>query len=934
MKAAMQTHSRALAWSAMALLMTTTTACVQFAAPCASDADCAADAVCTDNGCIATELLSDAPDPNDGGVNEPDAVEPDAPEPDTDDGGTTPEPAGDEPFVQLAVESDVTVDEGQDLVFVVDTTFADHHGVVVHVAHQNTVDATQAEFVRFAATTQSPDPIDTRFVPIGGGPSEAEQNAHGADWQLSATLLDSDVGEATWRFTLRTDDPFVGAVSVTATPMTLDFASAFGTSRTASFTVNDQPNAPRLLAFVDGVNLEEVTEFVFPERAEGADDTQVESEFRMQLLDASPWSLSLTAGADDTMTLDERNGVFFLGWSPDNDDVLDARDEPHEVTFTFSTPDGIDVARSYPVRIAPLVNNTPAFGDFTGLNLALVPGGATKQLTFTVHDPDEVLLAPTCAAAVQLPAGAASTCNASSSLVVTRCDAPSQLRDGGTWTFFLELTPTASYADCGEEPSFEVQLSITDVSPTADDVAKTIETEAYCFGDDGCREHLQLYTAALAERVVVTGFTNLQETDPPLIDGSRMKALMSVDDDGDDHFVLLDLSSNTPSVAHTYPSTICRIETAFSWDQAPGFVDNTNGVAWVLARAPTDANPNDCSFDAETERGLAKVQLVPPYDVVFFGFDAVCDGGFVNPAVPVQGPNGVWFPCGSSDALTLIDENDELHHHVVPVIDGNSSVHVSPLILDPDGVPWFLYLHNDGLHMVNLDSLRAFSVTDPASVEVVGFGNWDAPGGFNHTNRSEVRDVFVDQERFSVLLAHDPNRYPSNPLEGQGAELRRIRFAAGGPVSNDDDDKLVLGDIGNVGNNGTFFMRLEMRAPSTRALSEPDLLITGDDGPDADDNPLVDLDSFTLTDRRAATAYTEVSRVYTSPLPDYYMGVLRLDGFTLYPWNADLDPVVQVIDGFPSTIDLKTDMVTSSSAAKLSVFNMNDTVEVLRFHVP
>src|SRR5690606_37642247 len=138
-------------------------------------------------------------------------------------------------------------------------------------------------------------------------------------------------------------------------------------------------------------------------------------------------------GSPAGMTLEQDLSFWTLAWAPDNDDVVNAPTAGHTLYLQFQDPSGAPVGdpQAYPVGVAPLYNDTPSFGDLSGLDLSLSAGPfERRQLAFDFVDPGQATGRPSCTLEV-FPVGVGSCPSAWSE---TRCEG-ARPREGETWPF-------------------------------------------------------------------------------------------------------------------------------------------------------------------------------------------------------------------------------------------------------------------------------------------------------------------------------------------------------------------------------------------------------------------------------------------------------------------------------------------------------------------
>lgn len=819
------------------------------------------------------------------------------------------------------------VDEGDAFEVVIDSSQEDglDHGIELTIAHRNTVGDVQTRSVVFTASTAVPEATYNSFSPLGGEPSSEALLEFGEAWNMDVVVDDSSPGQAVWRVTFTTDEPFVNTLDVTVRLMNALLTDTIPNTTAEVFTVEveNQPDPPVLLARNDEtgefdtplttISFAELDPTIMP-----TPPTQVRL-FRLKSFDAASPAQDWGVGLPDRpegMTFGRALGStldYEVRWNPDNDDVLDYIDTNPTLDFILTSPDGTQTTKEVSLLFSPMVNNPPSFVGLDALDLSL-PSGAfeTKRLFFEVADPDQVTDPPTCSATVE--AFAETVCDTSTVFTVQSCTAVDQrIADDGSrarvWTMALTLERHDGYEECGESPRFEVDVTVTDVPPQSATQTQVISTD------------FRLYTATLAELHTVQGLVDPDRYVTGITGSER--ALLSVDDEGlQQKMVLVDVTTTPPAVVHTLPvSTACEISEPFSHGKAAGFIDNDTGDAWFHGRVGAD---EDCYGG---ERSLVRLQTEAPYDVHTFLADDICDCT-TNPIVPVQGPGGVWLPCGCNDQLTVVHDDNSIEQFTVPGIDGNSSTDFSPLVMSPMGVPWFGYLHNDAFSMVNLDTLGT------ASVEVVHFSDWD-PRQFQS---GEMSDIVVDQEREQILIAHDRNLYLQEDGydKGQDAQLRVVSFANEVPVAS---DAISLGDIGETGSNGTIYLRFVMRPPSDRAPEAPDVMVTG--GNHDGVRPLIDLDSLTVTGHRNPDDFVGTLEVFEFPHPDLVFAPMRpnnstpgFDGFTLYPWDTIQAPFQQALEGFPATNTFYPEDPLVSREGNFMLFATENRIDLMRINLP
>ncbi len=816
------------------------------------------------------------------------------------------------PVVSIDVQ-DPVVDEGQPISIDVSSVEVDglQHDVIITARHNNGA-AFAPETAKIRLRTYTPDDFLADDPPTGQGWS----------WDVNVVdAMDDNPGAASWTVRFLPDEPFVGEVTFTALAVGKDENVGIADPTTpAASTVNNIPDAAKLLVDVGNDVLEPVERLAFAEEFSAAGPTTLRLRAESGDIGVELTGAITLGQAPASMVIGEDFSYTTLTYVPTNAEALD---DELSVELIFTDGDGNDIAQTYPIDVIPTYNNPVYFPPLEAINTNLsdVPF-SFKRFRFDVVDPDrvsgDISLEPTCGVEIwpEDDEACVTTC-CQQAWADLECETDGAI-EGDTWHMVATLTPAADYFTvCGDEPIFTVKLAATDKAPSeADpDQPTTVATKASCYNDDdeNCREHLRFNTAGAVAHEVVSGWGgslsgSINGTSGALIDSSTGMSLMSVILDGTRTVAAVDLNS---------PPTVRRLYTSVEFDQFDDFVNYTPaGVVDTVNHRAVAFGWNDAG------QAVALFDLEPPYDVQTWNQDTFCVESGNPGATPVVDSLGnLYVPCGAFDegSLVRIDGAGAITQiNLAPDIEGGNGGHMGSAILEDEvGAEWLIWPHNNGLGALEL------STFDDPSPHV---GQAVTPTEYNS---GTVEGWAVPDDRGSLVLVY--NHWPTSLDAGS---IIRVRVESGGLVV---DGPLPVPE--SATNNGSLYHRVVLRGDEPgEQPEEPDMLVTGG-ASGTTEKVYVDLDSFTITPPRPEEDFygLGLQEVFVSPDPHFYAGVMTggsgndyTDGVVLFPWDNTEGPVSYDL-GVPTAFEVKQGWVTVDTTLNVMVINEGPQVDVVYF---
>lgn len=675
-------------------------------------------------------------------------------------------------------------------------------------------------------------------------------------WQLQISDdQDPEPGAATWTIDFTPDEPFIG-------PLTLAYSADDGQNtvlfveQSLSFEVANVDDPTVLLFEEDGAEVQRTT-LRFPETG----NTPVEHSFRFEDADldadVSTWTAVL-ASNDSGVALRRDGARWTLAWSPTNEQALRPPVGGHSVSLDFM--DGVRLAGQATLRleINPLFNDPITLAPPQVGELALPSVDFTEhRVHFQVTDPDEVETAPGCA--MSLTAASGTSCDPAAAFTGLRCET-NGVRQGATWPMVVVMSAASDFrAQCGAGPAFTLSYTVTDVPPnTATNGPESASSGA-----------LSLRTANVVQGAVVSpasvGPPNFAFAEPAIVVGSRMKALVEVQDPDNNYergVYTLDLTFPSPTFSYAFPrAVLCELDD-FRPDHSSA-VDEATGRALVYGRLQSGTS---CTGDAGAYLVDVNTNAVQHYTRT-----ALCGVSFDRLGNPVVARDGSFYvPCHDSTAsVARIDPAGNVTRTTFTGLGMLNPItpYKSGLVYSPTNVPWLVWPGPAGLVALNLDTLGDAT---PARQSFDMDTDWW---------RGEIDGFVVDESRSSYVFVY--NRYNAD------AELWRVSLASETPVL---EGPIALGDIG--GSGGNVYARPILRDPtSVEPASGADLIVSP--GSSGDPRPMIDLDSFTLALTRPNTDFFLGTSAGLMESPDrrFYVAPVWSSsdgrGVYLYPWDHD-----------------------------------------------
>lgn len=673
-------------------------------------------------------------------------------------------------------------------------------------------------------------------------------------WRLGISEdQDPRAGAAEWSIDFTPDEPFVGSLSVAYSAddgqSTVLFAEQ---RRTLDVTNVDDPTV--LLFEEAGLEVERST-LRFPE----AGHAPVTHSFRFEDgdldADVSTWTAVLAAN-DPGVVLQRDGARWTLAWTPTNEQAVRPPEGGHRVALDFMDGPRRAGQATLGLEINPLFNDPITLAPPQVGELALPSVDfAEHRVHFQLTDPDEVEAAPGCVAS--LVAASGTSCDPATAFTSVRCET-NGVRQGAVWPMVVVLTAAADFrAQCGGGPAFTLSYTATDVPP----LTAPNGPESAASGP------LSLRTANVVQGAVVSpgnvGPPNFRFAEPAIVIGSRMKALVEVQDPDNNYergVYALDLTFPNPTFSFAFPrATLCELDD-FRPDHSSA-VDEGAGRALVYGRVQSGSF---CNGDAGAYRVDVNTNAVQHYTRA-----ALCGSASANLGNPLAARDGSFYvPCHDSTAsLGRIDPAGVVTRAVLTGLTMLNPItpHKSGLVYSPTEVPWLIWPGPTGLVALNLATLGDAT---PARQSFPMDADWW---------RGDIDGFVVDEARSSYVFVY--NRYNAD------AELWRISLTSESPVL---EGPIALGDVG--GTSGNSYARPILRDPSSVAPSSgADLIVSP--GSSGDPRPMIDLDTFTVALTRPNTDFFLGTSAGLMASPDrrYYVAPVQSSddgrGIYLYPWD-------------------------------------------------
>lgn len=695
------------------------------------------------------------------------------------------------------------------------------------------------------------------FTDDRGAPVRSPLNIPALEkWRLQVSAdADPSPGAATWTIDLALDEPFVG-------PLTVAYSADDGQStvlfaeRRTTLTVENVDDPTVLLFEEDGAEVERSV-LRFPE----VGNAPVEHSFRFEDedldADVSTWTAVL-ASNDSGATLRRDGARWTLGWEPTNEQVVRPPVGGHRVTLGFMDGARVTGQAELALEVSPLFNDPITLAPPQVGELALPSVTFTEhRVHFQVADPDEVESAPGCV--VNLAAASGTSCDPAAAFTSVRCET-NGVRQGATWPMVLVLSAAADFrAQCGAGPAFTLSYTVTDVPP----LTASNGPSSAASGPLGLR------TANVVQGAVVSpgtvGPPNFRFAEPAIVVGSRMKALVEVQDPDNNYergVYAVDLTFPSPSFSFSFPrATLCELDD-FRPDQSSA-VDESSGRVLVYGRVQSGTY---CTGEAGAYLVDVNTNAVQHYSRT-----ALCGSASANLGNPVVARDGSFYvPCHDSTAsVGRLDPAGAVTRVAFTGLSMSNPItpYKSGLVYSPANVPWLIWPGPSGLVALNLATLGDATPTRQAFPMDADW--W----------RGDIDGFVVDEARSSYVFVY--NRYNAD------AELWRVSLASETPVL---EGPIALGDIG--GSGGNSYARPILRDPSSvEPSSGADLIVSA--ASSGDPRPMVDLDGFTLALTRPNTDFFLGSSAGLLASPDrrFYVAPVQSSddgrGIYLYPWDHE-----------------------------------------------
>jgi hypothetical protein len=836
--------------------------------------------------------------------------------------GADPCQAGTAPELDVVVTPADPPEEGQPITFDVSMSNEDGADFLMNIEISQTSDPLATPRAIFRSRTDSPDVIEDA---ITLRPPDTEA------WRYEvASAVSTGDGAATWQVRFFPEEPFVGALDIRV------FAS-FGAGEADIFaetvfnqtlSVTEVPDQTETrFVELDGDGNEVLlarTDVDFREIGPGV--TPTEREFVLSNgdvgSDEEDWDITLDAAAIAAgVVLARADGVRWrLTWGPDNAQFLAS---PGGIDITLNLVDDSNPAPiDLHLGVAPLFNDAPTITD-PSVGARSLPSGAfiTHSIPFSVDDPDQVDTAPTCTAT--LTASGATTCTTGFDSVT--CGVAGA-RAGSSWPMEIVLTPSATYvADCGDAPTFTLDIDVADTAPTGADPA-TPQSASVAALDVRTSQAIAPGTVTSTFPFTNAGFVFID----PDVDGAlgrRMGVGTIGDVSGFEYVAVYDL--DVPEIIKVYErdettDDLCPGALAESDE---GVVDIVNHKVLLYTR---DCNGTSTGASSEAIIDLANldsVVLIPQGDIC-----APFNDRLSNPSVDENGD--FWIGCDDTEqSLLRLSPDGSLASQIVNAGIGNDGMKRQTYYRDAANAPWYVWPDEDGIHVIDLDDFA-----NPTATETLL--SWPvAPAAAD-----DIEDFVIDTRR-------DAYTFVFKDSDADDA-LWRVTFG-GGPAL---EGPLVLTGVSSgSGSNGGLRDRILLKHP----LADPtgtDAVVSG--GGDYV-RPHIDLDTFTLTGERGASCTQDAECLMPGETcflaqnicsdffdvrgngfhssPDRRFLVFPVDdedlagpGAWLYGWEPD-DPRSLLVLGVPDGVDSSPLDASVSNEGFLMVIPDGDRVDVLYF---